>query len=140
MDVSILWTEPRFRNTIDGMRLLLRLGINAAALWLATRILDGIAYAGPWWGLLAVALVFGVVNAIIRPLFKLFTFPFLILSLGLFTFVTNALMLWLTSVLARQLGFSFTVSGFKAAVLGALLVSIASGVLSFVLIDDEDDD
>lgn len=136
---STVWTNPPRGNTIGGMQLLLRLGINAAALWLATRIIDGIAYVGPWWGLLGTALVFGVVNAVIRPLFKLFTFPFLVLSLGLFTFVTNALMLWLTSVVARQVGFSFTVAGFKAALLGALLVSVTSGVLSFVLIDDDDE-
>jgi putative membrane protein len=122
------------------MRLLLRLGINAAALWLATRVIDGISWQGPWYGLLAVALVFGVVNAIIRPLFKLFTFPFLILTLGLFTFVTNALMLWLTSVVAQRLGFQFTVGMFGPALWGALLVSITSGVLSFVLIDDDEDD
>lgn len=122
------------------MQLLLRLAINAAALWLATRVIDGIAWQGPWYGLLAVALVFGVVNAIIRPLFKLFTFPFLVLTLGLFTFVTNALMLWLTSVVAQRMGFQFTVGIFGPAFWGALLVSITSGVLSFVLIDDDDED
>jgi putative membrane protein len=122
------------------MKLLLRLGITAAALWAATRFVDGVAWSGPWWGLLAVALVFGVVNAIIRPLFKLLTFPVLIITLGLFTFVTNALMLWLTSVVAQRLGFSFTVAGFVPALLGALLISVVSGVLSFVLIDEDDDD
>jgi putative membrane protein len=122
------------------MRLLLRLLINAAALWLATRVITGLSWQGPWTGLVVVALVFGVVNAIIRPLFSLFTFPFLILSLGLFTFVTNALMLWLTSLVAQRLGFAFTVVGFWPAVWGALLVTITSGILSFVLIDDEEDD
>lgn len=122
------------------MRLLLRLLINAAALWLATRVITGLSWQGPWTGLLVVTLVFGVVNAIIRPLFSLFTFPFLILSLGLFTFVTNALMLWLTSVVAQRLGFAFTVAGFWPAVWGAVLVSVTSGVLSFVLIDDDEDD
>jgi len=122
------------------VKLLLRLGITAAALWAATHFVNGVSYAGPWWGLLAVALVFGVVNAIIRPLFKLLTFPVLILTLGLFTFVTNALMLWLSSVVAQRLGFSFTVSGFVPALLGALLISVVSGVLSFVLIDEDDDE
>ena len=78
-------------------------------------------------------------NAIIRPLFQLFTFPFLILTLGLFTFVTNALMLWLTSAVAQRLGFQFSVTMFLPAVLGALLVTVTSGVLSFVLIEDDDD-
>lgn len=120
------------------MKLLLRLLVSAAALWVATRVVSGITYAGPWWGLLAVALVFGVVNAIIRPVFALFTFPFLVLSLGLFTFVTNALMLWVTSLAAQRLGFAFRVAGVWPALWGALLVSITSAVLSFLLIDEDD--
>ncbi len=122
------------------MTLLLRLVINAAALWLATRVVDGLAWQGTVLGLGAVALVFGLVNAIIRPIVRLFTFPFLILTLGLFTFVVNGAMLWLTSVLAQRMGFGFTVAGFWPAVWGALFISIVSGVLSFLLIDDDDDD
>ncbi len=122
------------------MTLLLRLLINAAALWVATRVVTGIGYHGEILGLVGVALVFGVVNAVIRPIAKLFTFPVLILTLGLFTFVLNAAMLWLTSIVALRLGFGFTVAGFRPAFWGALLISIVSGLLSFLLIDDDEDD
>ncbi len=122
------------------MTLLLRLLINAAALWVATRVVTGIGYRGEILGLVGVALVFGVVNAVIRPIAKLFTFPVLILTLGLFTFVLNAAMLWLTSVVAQRLGFGFTVAGFGPAFWGALLISVVSGLLSFLLIDDDEDD
>lgn len=77
------------------MHFLLRLLINAAALWVAIRIVPGIDFQGHWLSLLVVALVFGVLNASVRPMLKLLTFPLLILTLGLFTFVINALMLWL---------------------------------------------
>ncbi len=122
------------------MNLLLRLLINAAALWVATRVVTGIRWEGALYGLVGVALVFGVVNAVIRPIAKLFTFPVLILTLGLFTFVLNAGMLYLTSVVAQRLGFGFTVSGFRAAFWGALLISVVSGLLSFLLIDDDDEE
>ena len=94
---------------------------------------DGSAIAGSWWSLLFVALVFGVLNASVRPLLKLLTLPLLILSLGLFTFVINALML-----LAHELGLrdcsalGFHVAGFWAAFLGGLVVSIVSLLLSLV--------
>jgi putative membrane protein len=122
------------------MTLILRLLINAAALWVATRFITGIRGDGELYGLIAVALVFGLVNAIIRPVVKLFTFPFFILTLGLFTFVINAAMLMLTSFVAVRLGFSFTVAGFAPALWASLLISIVSGLLSFILIDDDDDD
>ena len=74
------------------MTFLIRILINAAALWVATRFVDGITFQGDWVRLLGVALVFGLVNAIVRPIVKLLTLPLLILTLGLFTFVINALM------------------------------------------------
>ena len=78
------------------MYFLLRLLINAAALWVAIRLLDGIDHRGSWWSLLVVALVFGALNASVRPLLKLLSLPLLVLTLGLFIFVINALMLLLT--------------------------------------------
>ncbi len=66
------------------MFFLLRLLINAAALWVAIQIVDGIDHRGSWWSLLFVALVFGVLNASVRPLLKLLSIPLLILTLGLF--------------------------------------------------------
>lgn len=112
------------------MRILLRLLINAAALWAATRLVEGISFDGDWRFLFAVALVFGVLNAVVRPILTLLTFPFVILTLGLFIFVLNACMLWLTGVISDAAGLGFHVNGFRAAFLGALVVSIVSFLLS----------
>lgn len=112
------------------MRFLLRLAANAVALWVAVLLIPGIAYAGGAWGLLGVAVVFGVVNAIIRPILKFLTCPLVVLTLGLFVFVLNGLMLWLTSRLAIALGIGFEVHGFWAAVLGAVIVGVVSTVLT----------
>jgi putative membrane protein len=112
------------------MHFLARLLINAAALWVATDVVPGIAYQGRWTSLLVVALVFGVLNASVRPLLKVLTFPLLILSLGLFTLVINALMLWLTGWVSDWLALGFHVAGFWAAFWGGLVVSIVSLLLS----------
>ena len=112
------------------MRFLVRLLVNAAALWVATRLVSGVTYAGGWVPFLGVALVFGVVNAFIRPVAKVLTFPLIIVTLGIFALVVNGLMLLLTSKVAGALGLGFHVSGFRAAFLGALVVSIVSTVLS----------
>ena len=88
---------------------------------------------------IGVALVFGIVNAVIRPILKFFTFPLFILTFGLFAFVVNGLMLWLTSSLSGALGLSFRVSGFKAAFIGAVVVSLVSTLLG-ILIRERDED
>jgi putative membrane protein len=119
------------------MRFFLRLLINAAALWISTQIVPGVTHTGPWTSLLLVALVFGVLNAIVRPILKLLTCPLIILTLGLFTFVINAVMLWLTSAVSESLGIGFHVAGFGPAFLGALVVTIVSVLLSVFLRDDE---
>jgi putative membrane protein len=112
------------------MRFLIRWLINAAALWVAVQIVPGVVYHGDWTYLLLVALVFGLLNALLRPLLTVLTCPLLILTLGLFTFVINALILLLTSAIARSLGVGFHVAGFWAAFWGALVVSIVSVLLS----------
>ena len=117
------------------MHFLVRLLINAAALWVATRIVPGIGYEGHWGLVMAVALVFGVLNASVRPLLKLLTFPLLVVTLGLFTLVINALMLWLTGWVSGVLDLGFHVAGFWAAFWGALVVSIVSLMLSFFVSD-----
>ncbi len=119
------------------MTLLLRLGINAAALYAATRFVDGITYTGPAAGLLGVALVFAVVNTFIKPVVTFFSFPVIFLTLGLFTLVVNGLMLMLTAHLSTTLGFAFAVRGLGAAWVGALVVSVTSYVLSWLLVEDE---
>ena len=117
------------------MPFLIRLLVNAAALWVAARLVPGVSYAGGALPFLGVALVFGVVNAFIRPIAKVLTFPFIIVTLGLFALVVNGLMLWLTSALAARLGLGFHVSGFWAAFWGALVVSIVSTILSMFVAD-----
>src|SRR4051794_33798727 len=111
------------------MAFLIRLLVNAAALWAATRLVTGVTYQGAFLPFLGVALVFGLVNAIIRPILKFLTFPFFIFTFGLFAFVLNALMLWLTSSVSQALGIGFHVSGFGPAFWGALVVSIISTLL-----------
>jgi putative membrane protein len=107
--------------------------INAAALWVAVRLVPGVSFSGDGRLLFVVALVFGVLNASVRPLLWLLTLPFLVLTLGLFTFVLNALLLWMTSALSGALGLGFHVDGFGAAFLGALVVSAVSIVLSMFM-------
>ncbi len=104
--------------------------INTIAIILAIKWVPGIVYNGAWWGILIVGVIFGLVNTFIRPFVKLFTLPLLILSLGLFSFVINALMLLLTSLLSAEFGLGFHVTGFKAAFWGALVISLISIVLS----------
>ena len=112
------------------MRFITRLLINAAALWAAIRLVSGISFEGEWPLLFAVALLFGVLNAVIRPILFVLTLPFFIVTLGLFTFVLNAFMLWLTSATSDLFGLRFHVDGFGAAFLGALIVTIVSFALS----------
>lgn len=114
------------------MRFILRILINAAALWTATRVVSGISFEGDWRLLFIVALIFGVLNAVVRPILKLLTLPLLIVTLGLFIFVLNAGMLWLTAVVSDALGLGFDVRGFGAAFLGALVVTVVSFVLSLL--------
>jgi putative membrane protein len=97
---------------------------------------SGISFDGDWRLLFGVALVFGVLNALVRPVLFVLTFPFLLLTLGLFTLVLNAFMLWLTSGLSEALGLGFHVRGFWAAFLGALVVSIVSFALSLLLVSE----
>jgi putative membrane protein len=121
------------------MRFVLRLLINAAALWVATRIVPGVSHTGSGVSLLGVALVFGLLNALLRPLLTLLSCPLLILTLGLFTLVINGVILWLTSAVSESLGIGFRVEGFLAAFLGALVVSIVSILLSVFVRDPSTD-
>ena len=111
------------------MSFLIRLFVNAAALWVATRIVPGVTYSGEFLPFLAVALVFGIVNAFIGPVAKLLTLPLIILTLGIFALVVNGLLLWLTSAVSESLGLGFHVNGFWAALFGSLVMSIVSTVI-----------
>jgi putative membrane protein len=126
--------------TIDPMRLIFLLVVNAAALAIATWILSGITLTGSSSiskiiTLFVVALIFGVLNTIIKPLFALITAPLILLTLGLFLIVINACMLLLTSWLAGFFNLGWNVDDFWTAVLGAIIISIVSFILNFVLRD-----
>ncbi|MBL7183337.1 MAG: phage holin family protein [Anaerolineae bacterium] len=120
-------------------KLLLRWLINAVALYVAAELVPGIQTDGGWQVLLLMALIFGLVNALIRPILKFLTCPLIMLTLGLFTLVINALMLQLASWLGRQLDLGFYVRNFWSAFLGALVISVVSFVLTMLIGDDDKD-
>ncbi|MEV5310778.1 phage holin family protein [Streptomyces sp. NPDC052610] len=124
------------------MNFLVKTIANAGALAVAVWLLDKITLTGDSTGkkvgtLLIVALIFGLVNFLVKPIVKLLSLPLLILTLGLFTLVVNALMLLLTSWLADKLDIGFHVEGFWTAVLGGLIISIVSWALNVVLPDKD---
>jgi putative membrane protein len=113
--------------------LLLHWILNAAALWAAAAIVPGLEFSGGIGRLLMVAAVFGVVNSTLRPLLTILTCPLIVLTLGLFTLVINALMLLVTGSLSESLNLGFMVSGFWPAFWGGLVVGLVSMVLAMVL-------
>ncbi|MEU1891025.1 phage holin family protein [Streptomyces pristinaespiralis] len=124
------------------MNFLVKTIANAGALWVAVWLLQDITLTGDStgkkaWTLVLVALLFGLVNFVVKPVVKLLTLPLFILTLGLITLVINASMLLLTSWLADTLDLSFHVEGFWTAVLGALIISIVSWALNLVLPDKD---
>lgn len=119
------------------MRFLIRLLINAVALGLTFWLVD-LCWNGEILPLIVIALIFGAVNALIRPLVTLLTCPLVILTLGLFLVVINGLMLWLTIWLSRAIGIGFTCMPdfFWNIVIGAVVLTIISGVATALLPDD----
>jgi putative membrane protein len=120
------------------MRFLIRVLINAVALWVASQFVSGIHHEGGWTTLLLVAVVFGLLNAVIRPILALLSCPLQILTLGLFTLVLNAGMLLLTGAVSRGLGLDFFVDGFAPAFWGGLIISLVSMLLSIFVKDDRE--
>ncbi|AFU05686.1 MULTISPECIES: phage holin family protein [Nocardia] len=127
------------------MQLLIRLIINAVAIWLAAAWVDKIDIVSPAENgnggkiivLIAVALVFTVVNALVKPIVKLLSLPLVIVTLGLFLLVINALMLWLTAKITETTDYGLRVDGFWAAVIGGIIVSLVNWVLG-ILVPDND--
>jgi len=122
------------------MRLLVRLLAGAVALAVAAGLIEGISVGPGTTGervltLIAVAVIFGLVNAIVRPIVRLISLPLFILTLGLFTFVVNALMLLLTAWIGDQFDLAFEVDGFWSALLGALVVSVVTFAINVLLPD-----
>ena len=122
-------------------RLALRLAINALALYLAvgTGWINGIEGGETqWWDYLIMALIFTLVNALLKPILKLLTCPFILLTLGLFTLVINTLLFWLTGLLGGVFGsgFGYRIETFWAGLLGALLVGVVNTVLTLIFRDE----
>ena len=121
--------------------LLIRIGVNAVALWVASLVVAGITLAPTGTttekvvSVLLVALIFGLVTTLVRPVVRLLALPLYVLTLGLITFIINALMLWLTSWIASHSSLAFHVDGFGAALLGSLVVTLVSWVLNIALPD-----
>ena len=112
------------------MGFLIRLVVNAAALWVAAQLVPGFVLSGVTPLLLA-ALVLGLINAIVRPILLILTLPLTLVTLGLFLFILNAFCIWLTSRLVP----GFEVHTFLAAVLGALVISAVSWIVTAFLSD-----
>lgn len=123
------------------MRLLIRWAITAVALVIASRLVPGVVITGQsgWIAVLVMAVALGLVNAVVRPLLKLLSCGLIVLTLGLFTFVINALCLWLAAWVAQNVfGAGFVIESFGAAFWASIVVSVVSFVLSIFLSDDDD--
>lgn len=108
------------------MRLILQVLLNGVALWLAARIVPGIEWTGDWIYLLIAGLVFGLINLIVKPIATFFSIPLIVLTLGLFFLVINALMLYLAAYFLDGL----TVNSFFAALLGGLVIALFNWAVS----------
>lgn len=120
-------------------RLILRWAINAVAIWAAITLMQGRGIeveAGGWVPIIILALIFGFLNALVRPVIELLTCPLIILTLGLGTLLINTLLFWLTGVIGNQFQAGFSVDGFWPAFWGALIVSLVSFVLTLLLHDE----
>jgi len=117
-------------------KFIVRWAINAVALYLAVLIVPGIHLASGWLSVIWLALIFGLVNAFLRPLLNLLTCPLIILTLGLFTLLINTFLFWLTSQIGQFVGIEMTIDGFWPAFLGGLVVSVVSVVMSMILKDE----
>ena len=122
------------------MRLLIRWTISSLALFVAAWLVPGISVDGGGWFIYAImAIILGLVNAIVRPILKLLTCPLILLTLGLFVLVINGITLWLASAIAvNWFSVDFYVDGFWSAFVGAAIVSIVTIILSALVREDDD--
>jgi len=112
--------------------IVLRIMINALSIGAAIQLVDGIVFTGEWWKIIIIGLVFGVVNTLIKPIVTFFSFPLIILTLGIFTLVVNALMLMLTAYLSGPLDLGLQIHGFWPAFWGAIIASIVNMLLGWI--------
>jgi putative membrane protein len=116
-------------------KLLVRWICNVIALFVAAWILSGVSYGNQWWTLFIAAAVFTLVNAWVKPILAVLSIPFIVVTLGLFYFLINVLMLYLTDWIVPD----FEIKTFWWGVLAAIIVSVMNGLLNLVLPDDDDD-
>lgn len=120
------------------MRFLFRWLINAVALYAAVALVPGITpQSTNWLAFVWLALIFGLLNALVRPLLKLLTCPLIFLTLGLFTLVINTFLFWLAGMVGTKFGVGFTVAGFWPAFLGGLVVTVISITLTMLIKDEK---
>lgn len=118
------------------IRFLFRLLINAVAIFLAIRIVPGIAMqTSNWIAIIVLALIFGLVNALVAPILKFLTCPFILLTLGLFTLVINTFLFWLTGQIGSWFGYGYS-AGLIPSFLGALVVAVVNMILSAIFKDE----
>lgn len=117
-------------------KLIIRWLINAVALWVAITFVPGIHAQGGWLAILALAVIFGLVNALLRPVLSVLTCPLIILTLGLGTLLINTLLFWLSGWVGAQFGIGFTVDGFWPAFFGSLIVTLVSLILTLLVKDE----
>ena len=117
-------------------KLVIRWVINAIALWVAITFVPGIQAQPSWAGIFGLALIFGLANALLRPLLNFLTCPFLILTLGLGTLLINTLLFWLSGIIGNQFDIGFTVAGFWPAFFGALITTLVSIALTLLVKDE----
>lgn len=115
-------------------RLAIRWAFNVAALFVATWILAGVSYGDSWWTLLIAAIVFTLANAFVKPVLAVLSIPFIVVTLGIFYFLINVLMLYLTDWIVPD----FEIRTFWWAVLAAIIVSVVNWLANLVLPDDDD--
>ncbi|QDO87305.1 phage holin family protein [Ornithinimicrobium ciconiae] len=127
------------------MNFLIKVAVNGVALWIASLLFDGIVFedtsntTAKVLTVLAVGLIFGVLNSIIKPILFVLSLPIMLLTLGLFTFILNAFMLWLTGTVAGWVNLGFEVTEFWwDAIWGALIITIVSMILNAILPDGRD--
>lgn len=110
------------------MRLILRVLVYAAAVWLAVRFVDGLEFTGEWPALLVIAAFLGIVNVLVKPIVTILSLPLIVLTLGFFLLVVNALMLALVIWISGELDLGLTSAGFGATFLGAIVITVVSWI------------
>ena len=121
-------------------RFIVRLVINAIGLYAAVSLIDGISMmSSEWTSLLWLALIFGFINALLRPILKFLTLPFIMVTLGLFSLVINSFLFWLTSIVGQGFGVGLNIASpvFWNSFLGGLVLSVVSVVLNAIIKEDK---